>query len=84
MSIKNNCSKKLNTQKPNNPIIHGQLKHEEIFNIHNYKGNVNKNDIDIPSFVTQNGFHQGNKPYQMTMTVDVCVEPFYIVDGDVI
>jgi hypothetical protein len=39
-------SKKLITQKPNNPIIHGQLKHEEIFNILSYKGNAS--NIDIP------------------------------------
>jgi hypothetical protein len=67
----------LNTQKPNNPIIHGQLKHEEMFNILSYKGNANKNDMDIPSLTSQNGFHQGNKQYQMMMTVDVCMGNYF-------
>jgi hypothetical protein len=48
-----------------------------MLNILSYKGNANQNDIDIASPTNQNGFHQGNKQYQMMMTVDVCMGNYF-------
>jgi hypothetical protein len=69
ISIKYKEFQKLSTQH----IINGKLKHKEMLNILSYKGNANQNDIDIASPTNQNGFHQGNKQYQMMVTVCVCV-----------
>jgi hypothetical protein len=34
---------------------------KEMSNILNHKGNVNKNDIEIPSYSNQNACHRGHK-----------------------